>query len=215
VVYRSVIDGVFGLSGAGALNVASDQPLLLRARTYNDAGPGTYGVALPVVAADHLLSSTFEETLTCPLAFAVDHLVYTAGFSFSLDDYLNATNIVPASRETTFIGQPVACDSSDVDLSHIENARHTLTLTSGLYDGRADWFDLVMDADFPTAPGYHYTYVAPDGTRSSETEDPGPVVPVSAFRWFFEGEGIVTDLGASSFGDWSLDLEHIAASGCR
>jgi hypothetical protein len=38
VVYRNVVDGLFGASGvAGALAISSDQPLLLRARTHNDA----------------------------------------------------------------------------------------------------------------------------------------------------------------------------------
>ena len=58
VVYQNVIGGLFGLSGSvGALTVTSDQPLLLRARTYNDAGTGTYGVALPVVEEDRLLAA--------------------------------------------------------------------------------------------------------------------------------------------------------------
>src|SRR5262249_5469038 len=49
VVYRDVVGGLFALSGvAGALSITGDQPLLLRARTYNNAGIGTYGVALPV-----------------------------------------------------------------------------------------------------------------------------------------------------------------------
>src|SRR5512135_2807745 len=47
----------FGItSGAGGLTIASDEPLLIRARTYNSAASGTYGVALPVVASDRLLA---------------------------------------------------------------------------------------------------------------------------------------------------------------
>jgi len=48
IVYRNVVDSLFGTTGAGALSISSDQPLLIRARTYNTASSGTYGVALPV-----------------------------------------------------------------------------------------------------------------------------------------------------------------------
>ena len=55
--YRNVVDSLFGTSGAGALSISSEQPLLLRARTYNTASSGTYGVALPVVSSDRLLGT--------------------------------------------------------------------------------------------------------------------------------------------------------------
>ncbi len=57
LVYRNVVDSLFGTSGAGALSISSDQPLLLRARTYNTASGGTYGVALPVYPNDRLMSA--------------------------------------------------------------------------------------------------------------------------------------------------------------
>jgi hypothetical protein len=56
VVYRNVLDRLWGAQGAGATQVASDSPLLIRARTYNTAASGTYGVALPVFADDRMLS---------------------------------------------------------------------------------------------------------------------------------------------------------------
>jgi hypothetical protein len=56
VVYRNVLDSLWGAQGAGATQVASDAPLLIRARTYNTAASGTYGVALPVFADDRLLA---------------------------------------------------------------------------------------------------------------------------------------------------------------
>jgi len=57
VVYSDVAGVTFGVSGgAGALSVSSDQPLLIRAKTYNTSASGTYGVALPVVASDRLLA---------------------------------------------------------------------------------------------------------------------------------------------------------------
>ena len=57
VVYSDVAGATFGISGgAGALSVSSDQPLLIRAKTYNTAASGTYGVALPVVTSDRLLA---------------------------------------------------------------------------------------------------------------------------------------------------------------
>jgi hypothetical protein len=56
VVYRNVLDSLWGAQGAGATQVASDLPLLIRARTYNTASSGTYGVALPVFADDRLLN---------------------------------------------------------------------------------------------------------------------------------------------------------------
>ena len=56
VVSRNVVDTYFSLSGAGALSIESDQPLLVRARTYNTAASGTYGVSLPVFPDERLLS---------------------------------------------------------------------------------------------------------------------------------------------------------------
>jgi hypothetical protein len=58
VAYQNVVERLFGASGvAGALAVSSDQPLLLRARTYNDANSGTFGVPLPVYADDRQLQT--------------------------------------------------------------------------------------------------------------------------------------------------------------
>ncbi|HEY3348504.1 MAG TPA: hypothetical protein VGM13_01860 [Thermoanaerobaculia bacterium] len=55
LAYRNVLDSLWGAQGAGATQVAGDAPLLIRARTYNTAASGTYGVALPVFADDRLL----------------------------------------------------------------------------------------------------------------------------------------------------------------
>jgi len=57
IVYRNVVDSLFGATGAGALSISSDQPILVRARTYNTASSGTYGVSLPVYEADRLLGA--------------------------------------------------------------------------------------------------------------------------------------------------------------
>ncbi|MGE5715389.1 MAG: hypothetical protein ACM369_01970, partial [Acidobacteriota bacterium] len=54
-VWRNVLQGLWSSSGAGALSIGSDQKLILRARTYNTAAGGTYGVALPVYDADGFL----------------------------------------------------------------------------------------------------------------------------------------------------------------
>jgi len=54
--YRNVIDALWDITGVvGALSVHADQPLVLRARTYNTAATGTFGVALPVYSSDHLI----------------------------------------------------------------------------------------------------------------------------------------------------------------
>lgn len=57
VAYRNILQQLWGVSLGGAVQVSSDSMLLLRARTYNDATSGTYGVALPVFASDRLLSA--------------------------------------------------------------------------------------------------------------------------------------------------------------
>ncbi|MEO8055018.1 MAG: hypothetical protein ABI768_07685 [Acidobacteriota bacterium] len=57
LAYRNVLDSLWGAQGAGATQVACGSPLLIRARTYNTAATGTYGVALPVFADDRLLVS--------------------------------------------------------------------------------------------------------------------------------------------------------------
>jgi hypothetical protein len=55
-VYRNVLDALWSATGlVGALSVHADQPLVLRARTYNTAATGTFGVSLPVYASDHLI----------------------------------------------------------------------------------------------------------------------------------------------------------------
>src|SRR5438445_4899347 len=56
VAYRNILDQLWGVTNAGAVQVSSDAALLIRARTYNNASSGTYGVALPVFADDRLLS---------------------------------------------------------------------------------------------------------------------------------------------------------------
>ncbi|HEX7616110.1 MAG TPA: hypothetical protein VF554_12635 [Thermoanaerobaculia bacterium] len=56
IVYRNVLDSLWGAQGAGATRVNSDSPLLIRARTYNASLTGTYGVALPVFPDERLLS---------------------------------------------------------------------------------------------------------------------------------------------------------------
>ncbi|HMA17104.1 MAG TPA: hypothetical protein VKS03_01565, partial [Thermoanaerobaculia bacterium] len=56
-VYRDVLNALWSATGlVGALSVHSDQPLVIRARTYNTAATGTFGVALPVYASEDLIS---------------------------------------------------------------------------------------------------------------------------------------------------------------
>src|SRR6476661_2655691 len=55
-VYRNVLDALWSATGlVGALSIHADQPLVLRARTYNTAATGTFGVSLPVYSSDHLI----------------------------------------------------------------------------------------------------------------------------------------------------------------
>ncbi|MFI5182220.1 MAG: hypothetical protein ACHQPI_12595 [Thermoanaerobaculia bacterium] len=56
VVYRNLLDRLWGAQGSGATQVSSDVPLVIRGRTYNTAASGTFGVALPVFADEQLLS---------------------------------------------------------------------------------------------------------------------------------------------------------------
>jgi hypothetical protein len=56
LVVRNALQQLWGATGAAATVVSSTAPLLIRARTYNTAASGTYGVALPAVASDRLLS---------------------------------------------------------------------------------------------------------------------------------------------------------------
>jgi hypothetical protein len=56
VVYRNVLQELWGgAEVSGAVQVVSEAPLLIRARTYNTATTGTFGVALPAVSDDALL----------------------------------------------------------------------------------------------------------------------------------------------------------------
>ena len=56
-VYRNILDALWGAQGAGATQVSSATAILIRARTYNTAASGTYGVALPVFADDRILAA--------------------------------------------------------------------------------------------------------------------------------------------------------------
>ncbi|MGE5344946.1 MAG: hypothetical protein ACM3JH_03235, partial [Acidithiobacillales bacterium] len=58
VVWKNVLQKLWGASTSGAIQIASDgTQLLIRARTYNDATSGTFGVALPVYTDDRFLVS--------------------------------------------------------------------------------------------------------------------------------------------------------------
>jgi hypothetical protein len=57
IVSRNLLQQLWGASGAGASVVTASSPLLIRARTYNTAASGTYGVALPVFPGDRFLSA--------------------------------------------------------------------------------------------------------------------------------------------------------------
>ena len=69
LVVRNVLQQLWGASGAAATVVTSTSPLLIRARTYNTAASGTYGVALPVVADDRFLLPS--DAARQPLGLAV------------------------------------------------------------------------------------------------------------------------------------------------
>ncbi len=56
VVTRGVLQQLWSVSGAGATVITAASPLLIRARTYNTAASGTYGVALPVIPDDRFLA---------------------------------------------------------------------------------------------------------------------------------------------------------------
>jgi hypothetical protein len=57
---KDVVGTIFGSSqAAGALSVTSDQTLILRARTYNTAATGTFGVAVPVVSDGQFFRSGY------------------------------------------------------------------------------------------------------------------------------------------------------------
>lgn len=56
LVLQNALQQLWGATGAAATVVNASAPLLIRARTYNAAQSGTYGVALPVVADDRFLS---------------------------------------------------------------------------------------------------------------------------------------------------------------
>jgi hypothetical protein len=58
VAWRDVLQQLWSASSfSGALSIVSDQNLILRARTYNTASSGTFGVALPVYGPGDYLSS--------------------------------------------------------------------------------------------------------------------------------------------------------------
>lgn len=60
LMVTDVVGTIFGVAEAsGALSITSDQPLILRARTYNTASTGTFGVALPVVPDDRFFLSGY------------------------------------------------------------------------------------------------------------------------------------------------------------
>src|SRR5258706_1634106 len=57
IVYRNVLDQLWGASLAGAVQVSSDSALVLPARPYNNASAGTFGAAVPVIEDGRFISS--------------------------------------------------------------------------------------------------------------------------------------------------------------
>lgn len=58
VVFTNVLESLFGVANnGGALQVRSDAPLEVVAKTYNHSSTGTFGMALPVVGGEDFLTS--------------------------------------------------------------------------------------------------------------------------------------------------------------
>jgi hypothetical protein len=161
-------------------------------------------------------TTLWDQVFKCPLAFAGDHVRYTAGFSFSLNDNLNVMNVVSAPQVREFVGSPTACDHTNVDLTRLSSPFLQVMLEAGAYDPKADEFDLTLDWVFPTALGYSYFSVAQDGSRFPGTFGPGPAVPVPGIDFMLnEGDFPHQSLVPSANALWDWDLEHVPTASCQ
>ncbi|HEY6931713.1 MAG TPA: hypothetical protein VJA66_18730, partial [Thermoanaerobaculia bacterium] len=170
-----------------------------------------------IVYRNWMFHTIWDQVFSCPLSFAADHVRYTAGFSFSIDDNLNVTNVVNDAMAVEYFGSPTACDKSNVDLTRRGNPQFNVTVENGFYDASVDAFDFVLDWIVPTALGYNYTSVGSDGTRfPGQTFGPGPNVPVPGLDFpvaegTFPHQGLVPNANAL----WEWDLEHVPTASCQ
>jgi hypothetical protein len=165
-------------------------------------------------------TTIWDQVFTCPGGFAQDHVRYEHGFSFSLDDNINITNVVYATRETTFVGSVTPCDPKHVaDVQRIDGPRHTVTFQSGEFDPVRNSFDFTLDWVFPTDIGYTYTAVGDDGTKFPGQQF-GPGLPTEAPGTPFVADDMNAPYSTSiSQGYvnimWTLSLQHTPTAQCH
>ena len=163
-------------------------------------------------------TTTWDQTFTCPLTFAADHVKYTAGFSFSLDDNLQAINVVklPTSRE--YFGSPTACDPSNVDLMRIGDPQLQVSLSAGAFsDAAVDEFILVFDWVIPTGLGYNYNKLGNDGSKVPGTFSLAPSLTLRGIEFQLQ-EGkyphVAPLVPGSGGAEWEWNLLHVPTSDC-
>ena len=156
-----------------------------------------------------------ESSFVCPTAHAADHARWTAGFSFSLDDKLNATRPVPAPQVVEYFGDPTACESYEAEFKRRGDPMLDATLRGGFWDEQEDLFRIVVDFHCPTSLGYDYVTLGNDGTRFPGHIDPGPVVAVPDLEIPTPetSSKSILPTGAGTFA-LTIELKHVASGGC-
>ncbi len=141
-----------------------------------------------VLPRDWEFTATLTASFRCPAAFASDFVGYEVETTFSLDDMLKVTNVV--QKEPRLVAfDPEACDAANRDLNRKVTQLLEARLQGGSFNAMRDKFDLGVEQVFPGSPGYHYTYVAPDGTQFPDYEPEGPAIPMPPTHYFLrEGE---------------------------
>ncbi|MGE5716029.1 MAG: hypothetical protein ACM369_05215, partial [Acidobacteriota bacterium] len=114
-----------------------------------------------VLPRDWAFTALLEEAYGCTNgAFAADHVIYAAGFKFSLDDKLNVTNVVPGESLVQFIpvASPTACDPNNGDVKRKDGGLLSVSPSGGFYDVKEEFFRLTFSVNIPGSLGYDYTY---------------------------------------------------------
>jgi hypothetical protein len=222
----NIIDGTITREGfLGSYQAAAcpppRNPVTISANISNN---GTFSVPyrvksfarVRVLHRNWTFTNTWDQVFSCPGAFAADRVKYRAGFSFSLDDNLNVTNVSEFSVTREFPVSPAACDPSDVDLARIGDPYLRVSLESGIYDKDRDKFHLVFDWVFPSTLGYDYKFRDSNGRETPQVFPAGPSVPVPGFHFFLEESDFLwpAPTGAAHV-DWEWNLEHVRASPCQ
>jgi len=187
VALDDLVRKTFGAATSGAILVASDEPLLVTSRTYNDAASGTYGQFVPGLPLDEAIGS--GEKVRLIQLTRNGHFRTNIGFANLSAAPLHVTvDLFEAD------GSPIATRTYTVPPWSFH--QKTRILTADVEDAHA-----IVSSDDPDATYFTYASVV-----DNDSGDPTFVLPVPA-----TGDVLVVPAAAHVKGaegtNWKTDLE--------